>query len=85
MSRAFITGFAPNNKGFMQLHGFVHNQVTDFYFIFMADQVPYDYTSATPIRTQLQNEAASQVNLALTLAGHGEEANIIPADIEYIS
>jgi len=84
MARVFITSVYPVSKGIIGMIGFLDNRLTDRFLSVNADQVPYDPASATSIRQQVLDQSAVQINAALTLAGYPEEANIVPADIEWV-
>jgi hypothetical protein len=84
MSKVIVTGFNPNEKGFLKIVGFLDNHETGGYTPFVSDNVAYDMTLATSMRQQVLDNAPARINEAITNMGFPAEATIVPSDIEYL-
>lgn len=85
MAKVFITGFAPSERGFMGVTGFLDNRTTGVYTPFTSTNIPYDTALAASMRQQVLDNAPAHINESISNAGFASEAVVVPSDIEYIS
>ena len=82
MAKFLVTGFTPETGGEVTANGIIYDG--DKSFVFSAWNVPFDPSSATPIRQQIDSVLADVINQQITAYGQIQVV-LTQADIEYLT